>query len=300
MNRVGAALLALMLALAGCEKPVPAGTPRYVLGEAWEAQGVWHYPTQSFELNETGLAMVYGPDHPALTANGEVFDPTALAAAHQTLQLPAIARLTNLETGAQILLRINDRGPPSPARIVSVTSRTASLLEFPSNGVARVRLEVLQAESRDAAGAIQGGNAARLDVTTAPRPVVQQEALSPPAGKSEGRHTAALPAMASAAEPATAAAAATPILRRLPETVTRIAPAPGVLWLRLGSFSRAEFARMQLARISGLGARIERVRNGRSIDYWVTMGPYSRVSDADEALERVIAAGITDGRIIIE
>ena len=89
-------------------------------------------------------------------------------------------------------------------------------------------------------------------------------------------------------------------MRRLPETVTRIAPAPGVLWLRLGSFSRAEFARMQLARISGLGARIERVRNGRTIDYWVTMGPYSRVSDADEALERVIAAGITDGRIIIE
>ena len=300
MNRAGAALLALMLALAGCAKPVPTGSPRYVLGEAWEAQGVWHYPTQSFELNETGLAMVYGPDHPALTANGEVFDPTALAAAHQTLQLPAIARLTNLETGAQILVRINDRGPPSPARMVSVTSRTASLLQFPSNGVARVRLEVLQGESRDAAEAIQGGNAARLDVTTSPLPMVQQEALSPPAGKSEMRQTAALPVMAREAEPATAAAAATPILRRLPETVTRIAPAPGVLWLRLGSFSRAEFARMQLARISGLGARIERVRNGRTIDYWVIMGPYSRVPDADEALERVIAAGITDGRIVIE
>ena len=61
---------------------------------------------------------------------------------------------------------------------------------------------------------------------------------------------------------------------------------------------------MQVARLRGLGADIEKVRNGRTVDYRVTLGPYNRpynrVMDADAALARVIAAGITDGRIVIE
>ena len=104
------------------------------------------------------------------------------------------------------------------------------------------------------------------------------------------------PSAASDAEPASV----TLSVQRLPETVTRIAPAPGVLWIRLGSFSRAEFARMQVARLSGLGADIEKIRNGRTVDYRVTLGPFNRVSDADAALAHVIAAGITDGRIVDE
>ena len=99
--RQGTQLLALLLALAGCEPPAPIAHPHYVLGQAWQAEGVWHYPTQSLDLTETGLAEVYAPDHPALTANGEVFDPALLTASHQTLQLPAVARLTNLETGCK-------------------------------------------------------------------------------------------------------------------------------------------------------------------------------------------------------
>ncbi len=292
-------LLALLFALSGCQPPAPPANPHYVLGEAWQAEGVWHYPSQSYELNETGLAMVYGPAHPPLTSNGEAYDPGLLTAAHQTLQLPAIIRLTNLETGLQTLVRVNDRGPPSPARMLAVTPRVAALLEFPPDGVARVRLEVLQAESRGAAEAIRGGNAAKLDVATAPRAEVRQEALAPPPGI--GGVAPAGPAPSSGGAGAEAApATVTLAVQRLPEVVTRIAPAPGRLRLLLGSFSRAEFARMQLARIGGLGGRIETIRNGRSTDYRVTIGPYSRVSDADAALAQVIAAGITDGRIVIE
>jgi rare lipoprotein A len=298
VSRTASALLALVLALAGCVKPPPAGNPHYVSGDAWQAEGVWHYPSQSFELDETGLAAIYGPDHPQLTTNGAVFDPAALTGAHQVLQLPAIARLTNLETGLQLMLRINDRGPPSPARMLAVTPRVATLLEFPPTGVARVRLEVLQAESRDATEAVQGGNAANLDVATAPRAGVQQEALAPPPGIRDAGRPAGSPRTDGA--DATAAPAAQRAVQRLPETVSRIAPAPGQLWLRLGSFSRAEFARMQLARVGGLGAQMERIRNGRTIDYRVIIGPYNRVSDADAALARVIGAGITDARIVIE
>lgn len=297
--RLGTGWLAILLALAGCEQPTPAGDPHYVLGQAWQAQGVWHYPFQSLDLTETGLAETYGRDHPPLTANGEAFDPGLLTAAHQTLQLPAVIRLTNLENGLQTLVRVNDRGPANPARILAVTKRVAALLEFPATGTARVRLEVLQTESREAAEAVEGGNAIRLDVATAPRGRVEQETLAPPPGIREAGGAAS---MAPADAPAGDAQPApdTPAVRRLPETVTRTTPLPGALWVRLGSFSRLEFARMRLAQVGGLGARIEKIRNGRTADYRVTMGPFNRVTDADDALARVIAAGITDGRIVIE
>lgn len=300
MNRArGTLLIALLVGLAGCQKPATVGNPHFVLGEAWQAEGVWHYPFQSFELNATGLAAVYPKDHPALTTDGEVYDPAALTAAHQTLQLPAILRLTNLDTGLQTLVRINDRGPSNPARVLAVTPRVAALLQFPPAGVARVRLEVLQAESRDAADNIQGGDAVRIDVSTAPRAAVQQESLAPPPGTRDGGRGPG-PAPSARVVNEAVPVAATRVVRRLPESVTRVAAYPGTIWLRLGNFSRVEYARMQMARIGGLGAQIERVRNGRTIDYRVSMGPYSRVPDVDEAFRRVVAAGINDPRIVIE
>lgn len=290
----------LVGALAGCEQPAPGGHPHYVPGQAWQAGGVWHYPAQSLDLTETGLAEIADPNHSALTTDGEVYDPGLLTASHQTLQLPAIGRLTNLETGLQTVVRINDRGPANPGRIMAVTPRVAALLRFSASGTARVQFEVLQSESRAAAEAIQGGNPIKLDVATAPRARVEQETLAPPPGiraVSFGNAMAPGPVLAGGdPEPAGIA----PIVQRLPETVTRVALAPGVLRVRLGSFGRAEFAKMQMARLGGLGAQVERIRNGRTVDYRVTLGPYPRVSDADLALARVIAVGITDGRIVID
>ena len=85
-----------------------------------------------------------------------MFDQTALAAAHPTIQLPAIARLTNLENGRQVIVRVNDRGSGDPRRLVEITRRTALLLGVPPGGVARVRLQVLPGESHAAADALPG------------------------------------------------------------------------------------------------------------------------------------------------
>ncbi len=104
------------LLLASCQHAPPAN-PHYVLGAPYQAGGAWYYPRESYERSETGIATVYPSGHADLTADGEVFDQTALAAAHQTLQLPAIARLTNLENGRQVVVRINDRGPATPHRL---------------------------------------------------------------------------------------------------------------------------------------------------------------------------------------
>src|SRR3954463_1500522 len=168
------------LLLFGCQEPAPKPAPRYVLGPPYQAGGVWFYPAESYSLTETGLAAVLPDGKPRLTSDGETFDQTAMAAAHPTLQLPAIARITNLENGLQVTVRINDRGTGTRARMVELTQRAATLLGVPSGRVARVRLELLPAESRGAAAALPGAPA--LGVTAVPRAAVEVADLAPPPG----------------------------------------------------------------------------------------------------------------------
>lgn len=283
-------LLLLAVGLAGCHRGVPTN-PHYVLGAPYQAGGVWYYPSESFEAQETGLAMEYPSGHAELTTDGEAFDQTALAAAHQTLQLPAVARLTNLENGLQIVVRINDRGPATPHRLVAVTRRTATLLQFPRDAAVRVRLEVLPQESRAAIEGMQG--TPKLDLAIAPRGAVQQSDLGPPGSSPAG-------AMRSVdASPAPAAPVATPIAR-LPETVSRVAADPGRLFIRLGTFQAFEYANIQRSRVAGAGATIISSRNGRTQTHRVIIGPLDSVQQADMVLDQVLRSGVTDARIVVE
>lgn len=288
MRRATVLLLAVLLA--SCHREPPAN-PHYVLGSPYPAGGVWYYPRESYELRETGLAMVYGSGQPDLTADGEAFDQSALAAAHQTVQLPAIARVTNLENGRQVVVRINDRGPATPHRLIEVTRRTAALLAFPSDGVARVRLEVLPDQSQAAVDAVPG--APSLQIAAAPRGEVTQTDLPPPGADAPVR------AAPVAASPTRAAAIDAPPLR-LPESVTQVAPDPGQLFVELSSFQNYQYAAMQRARVAELGATlVSQNENGAQL-FRVMIGPFTTVPQADSVLDQVIAAGVTDARIVVQ
>ncbi len=280
-------VLAFSALLASCVSR-PTASPRYVLGAPYQAGGVWWYPRPTTHLDETGLAQIYAPDHSGLTANGETFDPTAMAGANQTLPLPSIAQVTNLESGRQVLVRINDRGPPTPARILAVTPRVAQLLGFPSSGIARIRLQVLEAQSQEAQAALP--DAPRLALAAAPLAAVEASSLPPPPG---ARGNAGIVA---AANTAVAPSSSAPPLR-LPETVTQTAPYPGQLWLDLGSFPAYEYANMRRAQVAGLGAAITTEQEGRASSFRVLVGPIADVAQADRLLDRALAAGVPDGRI---
>ncbi len=255
-----AALLCALLPAACAHRGPPAPTPHYVLGAPYQAGGVWRYPRERYDTVLTGLATVYADGHPALTADGEVFDQTALAAAHPTLQLPAIARLTDLETGRQVLLRINDRGPATPHRLIEVTRRTARLLGFPASGTARVRLEILPAESHAAVESLPG--APGLAITAAPRAAVQEIPLGP-AGSLR-------PAPAWTPTPqAVVSAAPTAPPMRLPDSVTQTLPAPGLLWVQLSSFQGYRYAAIQRARLANLNPEIVAGQHGGEQEYRV-------------------------------
>jgi rare lipoprotein A len=268
--------------------------PHYVLGQSYQAHGVWYYPKDSFDLDETGIAAIAGGTASRLTTDGEVFDQTALAAAHPTVQLPAIARLTNLENGRQVTVRLNDRGSGDPHRLVEVTHRTATLLDIPLDNVARVRLRVLPAESHAAADAVPG--APSLAITMAPRGAVEVAELLPPPGvrQSQGR---ILPAsgIAGSTEPALAAPP-----MRLPEVVEQTAPHPGRLMVRLDTFEEQQYAAVQRARMGANVARIVPVFEGRTRRFRVEVGPLADLARADAVLVQALAAGIPDARIVVD
>lgn len=138
--------------------PPPVAVPKvkklgiYKLGDPYQIAGVWYTPKEEWDYNHTGRASWYGhPFHGRLTANGERYDQDEMTAAHQTLPLPSIVRVTNLENGRSVILRVNDRGPFVQGRIIDVSRKAAKLLHFHDQGTTKVRVEVLEKESRQAA-----------------------------------------------------------------------------------------------------------------------------------------------------
>ncbi|HEU0117210.1 MAG TPA: septal ring lytic transglycosylase RlpA family protein, partial [Alphaproteobacteria bacterium] len=157
------------------------GGPSYKVGEPYEVGGSWYYPREDYSYDETGIASWYGEGfHGGRTANGEVFNKDELTAAHKTLPLPTLARITNLDNGRSIVVRINDRGPFSGARLIDVSQRAAQLLGFEGQGTAKVRVQVLADESKAIADAMRHyGSSSPTQVASAePSPAAGPEVTS--------------------------------------------------------------------------------------------------------------------------
>jgi rare lipoprotein A len=306
MKRLLAALL--LPGLAGCglwNTTPPALEPvadvKFTIGTPYQAGGVWQYPRADFTAELTGLAVIateHPTGHPGLTADGELFDQTALAAGHRTLQLPAIIRVTNLENGRQVVLRLNDRGPDHPGRLIALTRRASELLAVQA-AATRVRVQVVEDQSRLLALSLQGSGAT-LEVAAAPRDDVAAEALAPPDGVSQsGRVRVATTRAAPRAASSGAQAAGVPL--RLPEEIMQVYAAPGSLYVDVGTFSRADAASILANRLAFLGARITTSFTAPRVRaYRVRIGPIDDVVSADVMLQRALGAGVPDAAIVVE
>jgi rare lipoprotein A len=123
-------------------QPVPKGGGTFRIGVPYVVGGRTYVPEENVRYRSEGIASWYGSDfHGRLTANGEVYDKDGISAAHPTLPMPCYARVTNLANGRSIVVRVNDRGPYAKDRVIDLSSRTAELLGYKGNGVARVRVE---------------------------------------------------------------------------------------------------------------------------------------------------------------
>jgi rare lipoprotein A (peptidoglycan hydrolase) len=130
--------LSAMLIVAGCLSACAAPAP--------SAAAMAPTPplrAGSPEFTQTGMASWYGRAlHRQLTASGERFDMNDLTAAHRSLPLDTLVRVTNLANGRFVTVRINDRGPYVGRRVIDLSARAARVLGMREHGLARVRIEV--------------------------------------------------------------------------------------------------------------------------------------------------------------
>jgi|UPI00068DADB5 rare lipoprotein A len=289
---------------AGSDKPV-AG--HYKVGNPYQIQGVWYYPAEDFEYVETGIASWYGPQfHGKPTANGEVFDMNQVSAAHRTLPLPSWVRVTNLENGRSLEVRVNDRGPFAHGRILDMSRRGAQLLGFEKQGTARVKVEILKDQSLALKNSMVNQIAAKdspIKSAGMAKPQVSAQSLSVP----DGGKAAAQPApvqrqVMASPEPMVQTPTREPQVQAMSNTVRTFPVSETQMFVQAGAFSKFENANRVKASLAAVGGDVEVSQvlvNGQDF-FRVRVGPVQDVARADQILENVIQAGYPAAKIIVE
>jgi rare lipoprotein A len=128
-------------------EPIPRGGGSYMVGKPYTIAGRTYYPSEK-KYAAVGVASWYGDAfHGRRTANGEIYDRDSISAAHPTMPLPSYARVTNLRNNYSMIVRVNDRGPYAPGRIMDVSRRVADALDFRRSGTTKVKVEYIGAAS---------------------------------------------------------------------------------------------------------------------------------------------------------
>ena len=275
---------------------VPPNAGVYKVGQPYQIDNVWYYPREQPDYDETGVASWYGPTfYGKHTANGEMYDGNQLTAAHKTLPMPVNVRVTNLDNGKSLIVRVNDRGPYARGRIIDLSKRAAELLDVVQTGTARVRVTYLGRANINGApppitppaiaSALPAAPSGKVD--TAALGIVPGATVAPPPAKPAQMPTTAIPSQMFADDQPTG-------------KVTRV-PVPVVthLYVQLGAFSKLENAKALLNRVGG-DLRISTLQRGGQTLYRLRSGPLSSVADADAALSRITGGGANDAHIVVD
>ena len=283
----------------------------YKIGDPYQIQGIWYYPAEDYTYDETGIASWYGTKfHGRRTANGGVYDMNALTAAHRTLPMPSFIRVTNLENGRSLIVKVNDRGPYARGRIIDMSRRSAQLLGFHDKGTSKVRVQIMADQSRAIAArmknSVQLAKAGTpITVDRLPKPQVTAQTLAPPPGANASPGTNKPPPIEIAKNPPDRA-------RPLPsDRPADNADEPGIVTVRpvqqskifvqAGAFGQFHNANRVRARLSSVGpVKVTSVlTKGRDL-FRVRVGPLSSVAEADRVLETVHGAGYPNARIVVD
>jgi rare lipoprotein A len=295
--RICSAVLALALVSACASTHRGSGVAQrgiYKIGAPYSIDGITYYPQEEFQHVETGVASWYGPGfHGKSTANGERYDQQEHTAAHRTLQMPSVVRVTNLDNGLSTVVRVNDRGPYARNRVLDVSRAAAQELDMMKSGTARVRIEQLTTESQVVKEvALNGGGPSEQRDAIAkatPPPVVQVQAAVP----NNPRSPAVTPMQVSGA-----AGNSGPSIASL--AVATPQPAGG-FYVQTGSFSTADNAERQrgLVRSYGLSEISQASAAGRDV-FRVRLGPYTTSDAAGIVADRLKRSGYGDARVVVE
>lgn len=152
-----------------------AAAPKYYIGTAYKVEDVQYIPVEDMTYNQTGVAGVIPTElNGTKTSNGEVFDVNQLVATSKTLPLPTIVRVTNLDNGQSVIVRVNNRGPFVNTRIMDISPAAAQRIGLRGQG--KVQVQVMAQESASVKAATLGANEPQQPAPVATAPVMQETA----------------------------------------------------------------------------------------------------------------------------
>ncbi len=153
---------ALLFVLAACSEPSTPPFKGVKIGKPYEINGTLYTPSADSTYDKIGDASWYGPGfHGKRTASGEVFDQNDVTAAHPTLPIPSLVKVTNLSNNKTVVVRVNDRGPFHSNRIIDLSKRSAEMIDLRSTKP--VRVQFLKQETEDYLSSIIG-KSPRIDM----------------------------------------------------------------------------------------------------------------------------------------
>lgn len=227
-------------------------SPYNVLGKEY------HVMDSALGYRQRGVASWYGEKfHGHDTSNGEVYDMYTMTAAHKSLPLPTFVRVTNVDNGRQVIVRVNDRGPFHDDRLIDLSYAAAARLDMLAHGTARVEVEAIDPRTWST------GRILASSASSTPAPV--------------------------------ATVKATPLPASTPAPATSSHPAGAGRFLQVGAYSNADAAasvRDELARVAqGAAVSVKAIERQGAQLYRVLIGPLSAQVSAEELIAGVEAAG---------
>ena len=255
--------------------PIPKGGGRRHLGKTYTVGGRTWTPREDPAYNKVGIASWYGKRfHRRYTANGEWYDMNYYSAAHKTFPLPSYARVTNLATGKQLIVRVNDRGPFVGNRIIDLSRKSADYLGTRHKGTAKVRVEYIGPAPLNDKGTHLAAMNRELSRGTPKQQLIARASGNGNAGGSYTRVATATPRTYAAARG---------------------------YFVQVGAFGQRDNAYRARSRAQNLGnVVISPVNGSYGTIYRVRIGPLQTQSQAVQMQQRAVNNGHYDARVIAQ
>ena len=254
---------------------VDAPLAPYGGGRAYEVNGTQYTPRQDYAYNKRGTASYYSSAlNGAVTSSGEKYQSGLMTAAHKTLPFQTIVRVTNTRNGNVAIVRINDRGPFQGDRLIDVSEKAARDLGIIEDGIAQVRVEVLENETKLFAAALGNGRVIPGENPT------ETVAVTPTTGTQTGT---------------SGEGNVIPVTQDTTVTPTETSGAGGY-YVLVGTYTKAVDANAIRDRMAKLGNTTVEETSGV---YKVYVGPLSSRLEAQAMLGRVFAEGATNASVVL-
>ncbi|MEH6485738.1 MULTISPECIES: septal ring lytic transglycosylase RlpA family protein [Pseudomonas] len=248
--------------------------------------GKKYFPlSDSTSYKAVGPASWYGTKfHGQATANGETYDLYAMSAAHKTLPLPSYVRVTNLENGKSVIVRVNDRGPFYSDRIIDLSFAAAKKLGYAEKGTAQVKVEGIDPEKWWAQQGKRAPSMMALPTQPSTPKTIAQVSAEP---------------IEQYSPPVTQHAAAT-----LPveiDSKKNASVAASGLYLQVGAFANPDAAELLKDKLSTTVAApvfISSVVQNQKILHRVRLGPISSPGEAEQMQDSIRLANLGQPRLV--